>query len=378
MYRFALPMNVKSNTATQKTSGVFLGRPSWLWVLAMLLLLGSFSTTALADPSRQACLNRLNNSQAKLMKCITQDGLRMHAEKLQDIADENGGNRASGFPGYAASVQYIAQVMEDAGYNVILQPVIFQGFIALNVIAELPKGNPDNVIMLGAHLDSVLAGPGLNDNGSGSVALLELALMTKKLKPKNRVRYAWWAFEEVGLIGSADYLNNLTPAELDQIVLHIGPDMMGSPNAIRWIEVFDPDNPGTDDQELINNRNALSQLFREKFEEILGFEASTAAEQPFLLDFVGCGFTDYCNFLELGIPAMDAIFTGTFFEEPSPSEAVRFGVIAGQPADPCYHQACDVIGNIDFLVLEENTDVTAAVLLQLMFDENIRDFDFNN
>ena len=75
---------------------------------------------------------------------------------------------------------------------------------------------------------------------------------------------------------------------------------------------------------------------------------------------------------------MDAIFTGTRFEAPSPSEAARFGVIAGQPADPCYHMACDTVDNIDFLVLEENTEVTAAVLLQLMFDENIRDFDFNN
>ena len=51
-------------------------------------------------------------------------------------------------------------------------------------------------------------------------------------------------------------------------------------------------------------------------------------------------------------------------------------MIAGQPSDPCYHIACDTIDNIDFAVLEENTDVTAAVLLQLMFDDDIRDFDF--
>lgn len=121
-----------------------------------------------------------------------------------------------------------------------------------------------------------MEGPGLNDNGSGTAALLALALMTRKLNPKNRVRYAWWAFEEVGLIGSPDYLDRLTDRELDKLVLHIAPDMMGSPNAIRGVETFDPDDPGTDDQVLIENRNALSQLFREKFEEILGFEASTA------------------------------------------------------------------------------------------------------
>jgi aminopeptidase S len=397
MNRFAPNMNIERNSSTQRNwhqedsvqysaaqeaPGDFLRQLSWIFVLAVLLMSGSFSTSVFADPSRKGCLKRLNNSQAKLLRCITQDGLQIHAEELQQIADDNDGYRASGSPGYDASVQYVAHVMEDAGYDVLIQEVIYEVpntdnvLVGHNVIAELPKGNPHNVIILGAHLDSVPAGPGLNDNGSGSVALLELALMTKKLNSINRVRYAWWAFEEVGLVGSAAYLNGLTDEELGKLVLHIGPDMMGSPNAIRWIETFDSEAPGTEDQQLIEHRNELSQLFRSKFEEILGFEASTAVEQPFLPDFVGCGFTDYCNFLNLGIPAMDAIFTGTRFEAPSESEAARFGVVAGAPSDPCYHRACDTVENIDFLVLEENTDVTAAVLFQLMFDENIRDFDF--
>ncbi len=73
-------MNVKP--ISQKNSGIPWRQPSWIWALATLLLLGSFSTTALADPSREDCLNSLNNSQAKLLRCITQDGLRIHAEKL--------------------------------------------------------------------------------------------------------------------------------------------------------------------------------------------------------------------------------------------------------------------------------------------------------
>ena len=366
------------HSSPRKPPDIFLARRPWLLVLAILMLPFSFSTAALADPSRNGCLNRTNNSEAKLLRCITQDGLRIHAEALQEIADNNFGTRASGTSGYDESADYVAQVMRDAGYDVVMQEVESNGEFAFNVIAEHPKGNPNNVITLGAHLDSVLAGPGINDNGSGSAALLELALMTRKLKPENRVRYAWWAFEEVGLVGSEAYLNSLTGPELDRIVLHIGPDMMGSPNAIRWIEIFDADNPGTTDQVLIDDRNALSGLFTEKFIEIVGFEPSTAAEQPFLPDFVGCGFTDYCNFLAVGIPAMDAIFTGTRFEQPSVTEAERFGVFAGEPSDPCYHRACDTIDNIDFTVLEENTDVTAAVLLQLMFDKNIRDFDFSD
>lgn len=74
---------------------------------------------------------------------------------------------------------------------------------------------------------------------------------------------------------------------------------------------------------------------------------------------------------------MDAIFIGTSFEAPSVSEAERFGVLADEPSDPCYHLSCDEVDNIDFMVLEENTDVTAAVLLKLMFDKDIRDFDFS-
>ena len=72
-----------------------------------------------------------------------------------------------------------------------------------NVIAELPGKNPNNVVMAGAHLDSVIEGPGINDNGSGSAALLETALLMANLNPQNTLRFAWWAAEEQGLVGSA-------------------------------------------------------------------------------------------------------------------------------------------------------------------------------
>ena len=75
-----------------------------------------------------------------------------------------------------------------------------------NVIAELPGKNKDNVVMAGAHLDSVIEGPGINDNGSGSAALLETALMMANSHPENTLRFGWWAAEEQGLVGSADYV----------------------------------------------------------------------------------------------------------------------------------------------------------------------------
>ena len=108
-----------------------------------------------------------------------------------------------------------------------------------NVIAELPGKNEDNVVMAGAHLDSVIEGPGINDNGSGSAALLETALMMANLNPENTLRFAWWAGEEQGLVGSADYVAGLSEEELDRIALYMNYDMVGSPNYI--FMVYDAD-----------------------------------------------------------------------------------------------------------------------------------------
>ena len=83
----------------------------------------------------------------------------------------------------------------------------------VNVLAELPGRRSDNTIMVGAHLDSVQAGPGLQDNGSGSAAILEVALQMARVKPLNTVRFAWWGAEEVGLIGSTEYVAGLSEGE---------------------------------------------------------------------------------------------------------------------------------------------------------------------
>ena len=108
-----------------------------------------------------------------------------------------------------------------------------------NVIAELPGKNTDNVVMAGAHLDSVIEGPGINDNGSGSAALLETALMMANSQPENTLRFAWWAAEEHGLLGSADYVAGLSQEERDRIALYLNYDMVGSPNYI--FMVYDAD-----------------------------------------------------------------------------------------------------------------------------------------
>ena len=100
------------------------------------------------------------------------------------------------------------------------------------MIAEKTGANDDNVVMAGAHLDSVLAGPGINDNGSGSAAILEAAEQLAHVDTQNTLRFAWWGAEESGLVGSTNYVNGLSQAEKDRIALYLNFDMVGSPNYI--------------------------------------------------------------------------------------------------------------------------------------------------
>ena len=100
-----------------------------------------------------------------------------------------------------------------------------------NVIAQTHTGRADNVVMAGAHLDSVPAGPGINDNGSGSAALLETALkLGSSPNVKNAVRFSFWGAEEPGLLGSQAYVDSLDFEQQLDIAMYLNFDMIGSPN----------------------------------------------------------------------------------------------------------------------------------------------------
>jgi Peptidase family M28 len=87
---------------------------------------------------------------------------------------------------------------------------------------QTKTGFIQNVVMVGAHLDSVPAGPGINDNGSGVAAVLETALqMGSSPAVHNAVRFAFWGAEEIGLLGSANYLQSLNVDELKDIALYL-------------------------------------------------------------------------------------------------------------------------------------------------------------
>jgi Zn-dependent M28 family amino/carboxypeptidase len=157
-----------------------------------------------------------------------------------------------------------------------------------NVFAETTSGDDSNVVMVGAHLDSVGAGPGINDNGSGSAAILEVAEMMRKVKTTNTVRFAWWAAEESGLVGSNFYVANLPPADLEDIALYLNFDMVGSPNYVRFLYDGDGSAFGLAGPE---GSTAIEEFFEDFTERGLAFE-------PTQISFR----SDYAAFFNNGIP----------------------------------------------------------------------------
>ncbi|HEY5878634.1 MAG TPA: M28 family metallopeptidase [Nakamurella sp.] len=470
-------------------------------------------TSAAAAPPGNACDNRSNNTYQKLLECVTLDGVREHQAAFQKIADNSvdpvyPGTRAAGTDGYAESVEYVSGLLQDAGYEVTLDPVqitfnfpavlrqltpvqaeyetgVFTGSgsgtvdgqvipvdinltpprastsgceaadftgldfsgpadIALvqrgtcffgtkafyaqqagaeaviifnqgntpdreglivadatsvdppiteeepvthdipvvgasfadgaalaqpgstafvevlpaetrtdyNVIAELPGKNPNNVVMAGAHLDSVIEGPGINDNGSGSAALLETALLMGNLNPQNTLRFGWWAAEEQGLVGSADYVAGLSQAERDRIALYMNYDMVGSPNYI--FMVYDADQstfPAPEGVPIPAGSAAIEDLYEAYY---------TLVGEPYD-DTEFSGRSDYEAFILAGIPS-SGLFTGAEVPKTDEQEAI-WGGTAGEQFDPCYHLACDTFANNDDHALEVNSDLIAFAML---------------
>jgi Zn-dependent M28 family amino/carboxypeptidase len=227
-----------------------------------------------------------------------------------------------------------------------------------NVIAETNRGNPDNVVMTGAHLDSVFEGAGINDNGSGSAALLELALQMKRAHPRNQVRFAWWGAEEAGLVGSTFYVNSLSQEEKDKIKVYLNYDMIGSPNFGNFI--YDGD--GSDFDLAGPPGSAATEALFEKY-----FNLREIASEGTQISFR----SDYAQFFEDGI-AFGGLFTGAEVLKTE-EQAAKFGGEAGVAFDPCYHSACDDITNVDELALEINGDAAAFVTSWLSLSTRVID-----
>ena len=458
------------------------------------------AVSATAAPSTKGCESRTNNTYEKLLECVRVDGVLEHEQALQAIADANDGTRAAGTTGYTASVDYVVETLEAAGWNVELDefdftyvppptlqqispvpveyesavftgtgygditgnvvpvdivlapprdpvtsgcedsdfagfpvrrhrthparhlrvrregdqraggwrvavilfnqgntdlrsglltgtlfginqtplniPVVGASFAdgaalaqpgstarvavlspesrpQVNVIAELPGTNDENVVMAGAHLDSVQAGPGINDNGSGSSALLEIAQQVSKLKPENTLRFAWWGAEESGLLGSRAYVaDQVTAGTLDEVALYLNFDMVASPNYI--FMVYDGDESGWDAPAGVPIPEGSIQI-EDLFESYYTWAGVPYDDAQF------SGRSDYQAFIQNGIPA-GGLFTGA--EVPKTVEQARiWGGTAGAQYDPCYHLACDDIDNLALDALDVNSDAIATAVL---------------
>ncbi|KAE8354345.1 hypothetical protein BDV28DRAFT_85783 [Aspergillus coremiiformis] len=217
---------------------------------------------------------------------------------------------------------------------------VVETIVTTNIIAQTTDGDPENCVMLGGHSDSVAEGPGINDDGSGSLTLLELASLLTQYRVNNCVRFAWWAGEEEGLLGSDYYVSVLTPEENLKIRLFMDYDMLGSPNYA---------------YQVYNATNTVNPVGSEELRDLYVdfYDAHDLNHTYIPFD----GRSDYDAFIRHGIPG-GGIATGAEGVK-TPEEQEMFGGVAGEWYDPCYHQLCDTVANVNLTAWEWNTKLVA-------------------
>ncbi|MGW7245022.1 M28 family peptidase [Streptomyces decoyicus] len=269
--------------------------------------------------------------------------VQAHLTELNNIATRNGGTRKSSGQGYRDSVAYAKSKLQAAGYTVTEQPCTSgcASGAGPNLIAEWPQGDATKVYMFGAHLDSVGAGPGINDNGSGSAALLETALALAEQHPTMaaRVRFGWWTDEEQGLNGSDFYVRSLSSAERSKIKAYYNFDMIASTNGGYFI----------------NHLTSTAAQPMKAYWDSLNLQPEENTE--------GAGRSDDYSFEQAGIPT-SGYAMGASARKTS-AQAAKWGGTASRAYDPCYHQSCDTTGNINATGLNRSVDGIAYTLWKL-------------
>ncbi|MDN4483193.1 M20/M25/M40 family metallo-hydrolase [Demequina lignilytica] len=240
---------------------------------------------------------------------------------------------------------------ETPGLTMLLDvEMLTEDVDTMNLLADTPTGRTDRTVVVGGHLDSVGEGPGINDNGSGTAAILETALQMAALgiEPENRVRFAFWSGEEDGLLGSEYYVSQLSKSELKGTSVNLNFDMVGSPNAVNFVYDGDGDAFGLSGP---TGSDVVEDVFTSFFDAAGAPTTATAFD----------GRSDYLGFIEAGIPA-GGLFTGAEGIK-SEEEAALYGGTAGLAYDPCYHAACDTIDNVSTATLDIMSDAIAHATL---------------
>ncbi|MEV4233044.1 M28 family metallopeptidase, partial [Streptomyces bobili] len=267
--------------------------------------------------------------------------VKAHLTQLQSIATANGGNRAHGRTGYRASLDYVKAKLDAAGFTTRIQQFTASGRVGYNLIADWPGGDTNQVVMAGSHLDSVSSGAGINDNGTGSAAVLEAALTVARTgyQPTKHLRFAWWGAEELGLVGSRYYVNSLSSANRARISGYLNFDMIGSPNPGYFVYDDDP---------------AIETTFKDYF---AGIGVATEIETE------GDGRSDHAPFKSAGVP-VGGLFTGASRAKTA-AQVTKWGGTAGQAFDRCYHSSCDTTANVNDTALNRNADALAHAVWTL-------------
>ena len=266
----------------------------------------------------------------------------------------------------------------------------FENITSSSVIAESVTGDDSSIIVVGAHLDSVEAGPGINDNGSGSSTILEIARAlstlafpvspspasevsgkqvggagdgdtagSQVLRLANRVRFCWWGGEESGLLGSRAYVKTLNETgQLSRVAANLNFDMLASPNFKTG--VYNGTDADKQEAGAVSGSTYIMQTFTSYFE---------AQGKPWTPSAF-TGRSDYGPFLEMGIPA-GGLDTGAEGIKGIEERKV-FGGLARAAFDPCYHQDCDDIFNVDMEEMESLARAVAHTLQRLVTDGVLR------
>jgi Zn-dependent M28 family amino/carboxypeptidase len=213
-----------------------------------------------------------------------------------------------------------------------------QSFKARNIIAQTKTGSATDVVMAGAHLDSVPEGPGINDNGSGVAAVLETAVqLGNSPHVQNAVRVGFWGAEELGLIGSRNYVESLNLDALKNIALYLNFDMLASPNPGYFTYDGDQSLPlDSRGQPVVPEGSAGIERTLVAYLKLAG---KTAQDTSF------DGRSDYDGFTLAGIPS-GGLFSGAEVKK-SDEQAKLWGGAANEPFDPNYHQKGDNLEHID-------------------------------
>lgn len=274
---------------------------------------------------------------------ISLSNIRAHLQQFQAIATANGGNRRSTSAGYRASVDYVANRLAAAGFTVTRQNCTSgcTSGAGPNVIADWPGGDPNSVYMFGAHLDGVAAGPGINDNASGSAMVLELALTLAATRPSltSHVRFAFWTDEEQGLNGSRFYANTLSAAERAKIKAYFNFDMVASVNGGYFI----------------NRISSPAGQTLKAYYDSIGVPTEENTE--------GAGRSDDASFNAIGVQTSGVAAGASRIK--TAAQVAKWGGTRGA-FDPCYHRACDTFpSNISDTVLDRAGDAAAYALWTL-------------